>query len=426
MKITILNGNPEIENKSFDEYLARLSQTLETDQHQVTQVILRDMDLRYCVGCWGCWVKTPGECVTRDDGPQVCQAIIGADFMLWAAPVSMGFPSALLKKMMDKSIPLIHPYIVVDQNEAHHRARYEHYPRLGLLIEKDSTTDSEDVRIITDCFSRTALNMKSGLQFSLDTSQPVEKVAQAITAAPQASLHPAQYPKPTQGVKVTPPERITLFNGSPRGAKGNTPLMMEQFLKGFAANPGRSYEIFHLVHTNQIAQFAQAFTAAECAWLAFPLYTDAMPGIVKAFIEGLAPLAERAGNPPLGFLVQSGFPEAVHSRYVEQYLQKLAGRLGSPYLGTIIKGNGEGTRQMPEQMNRKLFDTLYQLGKAFGEHGQLDPLLLHKLAQPEHYPAYLAPVFKLILQLPIANSYWDGQLKDNGAYEKRFARPYGK
>ena len=88
----------------------------------------------------------------------------------------------------------------------------------------------------------------------------------------------------------------------------------------------------------------QAFAGAECVLLGFPLYTDAMPGMVKHFIEALEPLAGRKDNPSLGFLVQSGFPEGLHSRYVERYLEKLAERLGCPYLGTIVKGNGEGVR----------------------------------------------------------------------------------
>jgi hypothetical protein len=137
----------------------------------------------------------------------------------------------------------------------------------------------------------------------------------------------------------------------------------------------------------------------------------------------LAPFRSRPHNPPIGFLVQSGFPEAAHSRFVERYLQKLARRLGSPYLGTIVKGGAEGTRIMPENMTHDLFATFEQLGRCFGETGQLEPALLESLAKPERYPAYLAPVFKVFVKLPAATFYWDGQLKKNGAYERRFARP---
>jgi NAD(P)H-dependent FMN reductase len=198
---------------------------------------------------------------------------------------------------------------------------------------------------------------------------------------------------------------------------------MEHFLKGFTSLEGHSGEIYHLNHLRDAASFSQAFGEAECVWLGFPLYTDAMPGIVKAFIESLAAFQNRTDNPPLGFLVQSGFPEAAHSRFVERYLERLAGRLGSPYLGTIVKGGAEGTRIMPENMTRKLFTTLEQLGRIFGETGLLDPDLLSSLAKPERYPAYMAPVFKLFAKLPVSQFYWNGQLKKNGAYERRFDQP---
>jgi hypothetical protein len=151
-----------------------------------------------------------------------------------------------------------------------------------------------------------------------------------------------------------------------------------------------------------------------------------MPGMVKAFIESLEPLLGRPGVPPIGFLVQSGFPEAAHSRHVVRYLEKLADRLGSPYLGTIVKGGCEGVRLMPENTNRDLFQALHHIGLTFAETGQLEPQLLRHLAKPERYPAYLAPVFRLFVKTRLARFYWDNQLKANGVYEQRFARPYSE
>jgi multimeric flavodoxin WrbA len=130
MKITILNGSPE--QSTFDSYLAQLKSSLESEGHRLTQLDLRDMPLRYCIGCWGCWVKTPGECNSRDASLEIDRAVINSDFTLWAAPLKMGFPSVLLKMALDKHLPLIHPYMVVDHMEAHHRKRYSHYPRVGL------------------------------------------------------------------------------------------------------------------------------------------------------------------------------------------------------------------------------------------------------------------------------------------------------
>ena len=372
MKITILNGNANRQNNAFDAYLDRLTAALMADRHQVIRLDLRDMDIQYCIGCFGCWVKTPGECRLADESEQVCRAVIDSDFTLWASPLNMGFPSALLKKVMDKSIPLIHPYFVVDHNEAHHRARYARYPRLGLLLEKEADTERDDLHIVTDIFSRTALNLKSRLDFVQLTDQPVEALAAAITTASRPVTKFEERIAATQGVQVTPPKRLTVFNGSPRGRKGNTPIMLEHFLTGFTSIDGRTYDLYHLNRLKEADRFQHAFAEAEGVLLGFPLYTDSMPGLVKGFIETLAPFLSRAGNPPIGFLVQSGFPEAAHSRHVEKYLEKLAHRLGSPYLGTIVKGNGEGFADHAGENDARSVSDLFRIGQTFGETGRFD------------------------------------------------------
>ncbi len=257
MRITILNGNSDALNVAFDQYLNQLVEVLAADRHEVTHLVLRDMDLRYCIGCFGCWVKTPGECVTADESAQVRRAVISADFVVWASPIRMGFISALLKQVMDKSIPLIHPYFVVDHNEAHHRPRYEHYPRLGLLLQRAADTDAEDIHLITDILGRTALNMKSRLEFAKFIDQPPAELARAITTAPHAASRFDEQLGATTGVQITPPTRLTVFNGSPRGRKGNTPILLEHFLKGFTAGGERSYELYHLNHLRDTERFTQ-------------------------------------------------------------------------------------------------------------------------------------------------------------------------
>lgn len=419
MKITILNGNPE--PSALDTYLAQIENSLQAQGHTVTRLDLRSLTLRYCVGCWGCWVKTPGECIARDASPGIGRAVINADFVLWAAPLKMGFPSELFKRALDKHLPLIHPYMEVAYGEAHHLKRYARYPRVGLLVEKEADSDERDLQIITDIHCRTAVNFKTRLEFCLTTETPMDEIARRIITTPRRLPLPKHLPA-TTGVAVKPPARLTLFNGSPRGSKGNTPFFLREIAAGF----GGPHETHHLVRLKETPQMVQAFAEAECVILGFPLYTDSMPGVTKSFIEALEPLAGRKDNPPVGFVVQSGFPEGLHSRYVERYLEKLAARLGSPYLGTVVKGNGEGTRLMPPEMNRRLFENLQAVGRSLASRGCFDAAAVRNIAHPERFPLILWPVFQVFLRLPIAHSYFDNMLKKNNAYEKRFARPFAE
>jgi multimeric flavodoxin WrbA len=420
MKITILNGNPQ--ESGFDTYLKQTQALLEEKGSQVTYILLRELPLKYCTGCWGCWVKTPGKCQSDSASQEMDKALINSDFVLWAAPMKMGYPSELLKMAMDKHLPLIHPYMEVVQNEAHHLKRYAKYPRLGLLVEKEALTDELDLKITTQLFQRTALNFKSRLYFSMTSETPASDLVERIMDRSAKPVVMPATPHPTTGTAAKDLDGITLFNGSPRGLHGNSPIFLQKLAEGF----GGESKMINLVNINATDEHVQAFREAKAVWLAFPLYTDSMPGIVKHFIEALEPLAEKSNNPPIGFIVQSGFPEGLHSRFVEQYLEKLASRLGSPYLGTIVKGNGEGVRIMPDNMNKKLFDGLHSLGNDLANGEALNPDTLSSIAKPESFPKVLAPVFKLFLHLPIAHSYFDGMLKKNGVYERRFDRPFEK
>lgn len=79
---------------------------------------------------------------------------------------------------------------------------------------------------------------------------------------------------------------------------------------------------------------------------------------------------------------------------------------------------------MPPEMTRGLFDDLHALGAGLAQNGHLDTETLTHIATPERFPIYMDPIFRIFLRLPPAHSYFDDMLKKNGAYERRFARPF--
>ena len=217
--------------------------------------------------------------------------------------------------------------------------------------------------------------------------------------------------------------RLTVFNGSPRGKASNTAILLEHFLAGFEEQPGGGHETFYLIREKDPAVPVEAFREAQTVLLAFPLYTDCMPAVVKVFIESLEPLCGRNGNPALGFLVHSGFPESVHSQNLRRYLEKLSRRLGCRCLGTVTRGNSEGVRAQPAIINRRVFSLMFELGRVFGETGRFDKQLMEKLAGPVRFSWLGLLGARLGLKMGQL-FYWDKELKKHGAYDKRFARPY--
>lgn len=219
---------------------------------------------------------------------------------------------------------------------------------------------------------------------------------------------------------------LLLLNGSPRGTRANSLKMLARVAQGWVGAGGDEPRVLHLVKPADFELAVESFTQSDVVVVGMPLYTDAMPALVKQYIEALAPYVGREGNPTLGFLVQSGFPEALHSRHLERYLEKLARRLGSPYAGTIVRGNGEALQSMPEEAPKKLWAALRTLGAELARDGAFSREALRAVAKRERYGRLGCAIGSLALRMPIAQFYWNSQLKKNGAWERRFAAPYGE
>lgn len=222
---------------------------------------------------------------------------------------------------------------------------------------------------------------------------------------------------------------LLLLNGSPRGERSNSMKMLTRVAEGWQRGGGAPPEVLHLARGWQFERAVEAFATVDTTLLGMPLYTDAMPALVKTYIEALAPrVAEaRAGgsNPMLAFLVQSGFPEAAHSRPLERYLERLARRLGSNYAGTIVRGGGESLQTMPEAANEKLWTRLRVLGEQLARDGRFQAPELKAVAGVERFSRFAMTLTALACKVPSLQFFWNGKLKKNGAWERRVAAPYG-
>jgi len=216
---------------------------------------------------------------------------------------------------------------------------------------------------------------------------------------------------------------LAIFNGSPRRHKSNSSILIDQFLAGYRTmKTDGNVTVAFIAGNENMAENLEIFSRSRQVIIFFPLYTDCMPGVVKEFFEHIT--AHDGQRPSdLGFVVQSGFPEAIHSVYVERYLKKLTHRLGCNYLGTVVKGGVEGIQVMPRYMTQKLFDSFRSLGEGFATTGEFSPMIMKKLKGPLRMSKLKYFGFSLLSKTSLLNFYWDDQLKKNGAFDNRFDKP---
>lgn len=177
MRFTILDGAAA--PGAFAAYVDALAASLRARGADVARLAGRELTLAQCRGCFGCWTRTPGRCVIRDDGERILREVAAADVMVIASPVEMGLTTALTRRMTERLLPLLHPHFEVVEGEVHHRQRYARRARLALLHGADGV-DAEDEEILAVLHRRMALNYGTTLALVASTARGPEEVADAL------------------------------------------------------------------------------------------------------------------------------------------------------------------------------------------------------------------------------------------------------
>jgi len=217
--------------------------------------------------------------------------------------------------------------------------------------------------------------------------------------------------------------RLTIFNGSPRAERGNTSTLLGDLIEGFAKNAADMVEMHYLNSPSRRCAAAEAFQRCDVAIIAFPLYMHAMPGIVMTWLESLEPLGH-GRQVKIGFIVQSGLPEARQSRAVEAFLKRLPSRLGGEHLGTVVRGGVEAMQFAPAFMFRKMRRAFAELGGQLASDGRFDEATITDLAGHETMPAWRRAIFRVLKLMGVADKCWNIPLKKNRAFEQRFDAPH--
>ena len=178
MKITFLNDSGNFKN--FEEYISIIGNGLDKEKHQYELINITDLNINQCVGCFSCWLKTPGICIYKDDMEIILETIVKTDILIFSSCVVTGFISSKLKILLDRVIPVLLPYFKILNNEFHHEMRYEKLPVLGAILQKTAKTEDIDLEIIEEYYKRVAINFHANLSFLYTTDTNPEVISNEI------------------------------------------------------------------------------------------------------------------------------------------------------------------------------------------------------------------------------------------------------
>jgi len=169
------------DSKSTDEIVNLLSglKNILTDlNHEVNTIVLNHDDLQPCTGCFGCWVKTPGQCViTNDSANSIASEQINADALILLSEITFGGFSGEVKAFLDRSIQNILPVFELYKGEMHHPKRYERTP-VWIAIGYGDVSEAEQ-QIFHRLADRNALNKRPERHLALtvvNSNELIEKI----------------------------------------------------------------------------------------------------------------------------------------------------------------------------------------------------------------------------------------------------------
>lgn len=120
-------------------------------------VDLSALKIARCVGCFGCWTKTPGRCVIRDDATKVYPLIARSERLLYVSRIIYGSYDSVMKTMLERAIPVQQAFIRLFHGETHHVQRAVAPKRAVILAY--GAADAEERELFEQLVARNARNM---------------------------------------------------------------------------------------------------------------------------------------------------------------------------------------------------------------------------------------------------------------------------
>jgi multimeric flavodoxin WrbA len=356
-KIVILDGCG-VHDQDLDPVLDELSEVLRQDGSQLETFPLRAMKLAHCLGCFGCWLKTPGMCVEDDDGRKVARAVIQSEMTVFFTPVTFGGYSPELKRMMDHFIQLISPYFQVECGEVHHPPRYARQPRL-MMVGVQRHANAHEAYIFKTLAGRNAINFHppsyaAEVVATTDSDDTRRGRFEALLARSDtlpfgeavASLMPPPVISGVADVRDST-RRALLIVGSPKTASTSTSSVLGSYLLDRLAKHGWETESLtlraSLTREEGEAALLEASDRAGLILLVFPLYADALPFLVTKALTIMATHRQAATHPApqrLAAIVNSGFPETCQNSVALAISEEFARQSGMLWEGGLALGGG--------------------------------------------------------------------------------------
>ena len=136
MKVFAINSSARVGGQSKTELiLNQLIKGMQAEGAEVEVVNIFKKKINYCIGCFTCWTKTPGECVHRDDmSRELFPRYMASDLCIMATPLFHYTVNATLKTFIERTLPFAQPFLELKNGVTRHPLRQVPPPLVALSV----------------------------------------------------------------------------------------------------------------------------------------------------------------------------------------------------------------------------------------------------------------------------------------------------
>jgi putative NADPH-quinone reductase len=190
MKVLLIRANPRktgYTQRLIELFLLGLRET----RAVIMDVDLTEQHIEPCLGCYHCWLITPGQCVHSDDMTALLERFLDADVIVCATPLYYYSMSSCLKVFFERTLPLTREGLQPSarglvRNNTRYPERWKGKRLISLLT--GAFKDLEVLRPANETFQLIAdgLNLEMGGQLTRPESYLLAEDAEAH----RECLHP--------------------------------------------------------------------------------------------------------------------------------------------------------------------------------------------------------------------------------------------
>lgn len=107
------------------------------------RIFSKEKAIKKCIGCFGCWIKTPGKCIIKDSYENLGKVYANSEELIIISKIYYGGFSPYVKNVLDRSIGYLLPYFTIKNNEMHHKSRYKETLKVSVFAYGEGISENE-------------------------------------------------------------------------------------------------------------------------------------------------------------------------------------------------------------------------------------------------------------------------------------------